>query len=37
MTAHPDDRSREKPHWIFQETTLWRELLDRENAKTLMF
>lgn len=37
MTAHPDGRSREKPPWIFQETTLWRELLDRENAKTLMF
>lgn len=37
MTAHPHDRSRKKPDWIFQETTLWRELTNRENAKTLMF
>lgn len=37
MTAHAGERSPDRPAWVFQETTLWRDLLDRENAKLLMF
>ncbi|CZT33859.1 TfuA-like protein [Rhizobium sp. 9140] len=36
MKAHDVGRSREKPDWVFQETTLWRDLMNRENAKRLM-
>ncbi|TCL95889.1 hypothetical protein C8J38_101237 [Rhizobium sp. PP-WC-2G-219] len=37
MTRHDAGRPHEKPDWVFQETTLWRDLVDRENAKLLMF
>lgn len=37
LHAHPGERPRKRPDWVFQETTLWQELVERENAKNLIF